>query len=132
MSEENVEVARQATEAFDRRDRAAWLALHDENVEAIPIRDWPEPEVRGSEGYWDFLVKMVDAWDPVPFGEAEYTDAGANKVLIHQRTEFRGRESGVGVDFEYWIVATIRQGKTRRVQWFVDRADALEAAGLSE
>jgi ketosteroid isomerase-like protein len=132
MSEENVEVMRQATDALLRRDRDAWLALHDEDVEAIPIRDWPEQEVRGREAVWEFMVKMVDAWERPPIEGVEFVDAGADKVLTHQRADFRGRGSGAEVEFEYWIVSTIQRGKVYRGQWFVDRADALEAAGLSE
>jgi len=30
------------------------------------------------------------------------------------------------------VVATFRHGKTIRIEWFSDRAAALEAAGLSE
>jgi ketosteroid isomerase-like protein len=131
MSQENVELMRQATEALLRRDRAAWLALHGEDVEAIPIPDWPEPAMRGRE-VWDFLVKLMDAFEPIPIGRVEFVDAGADKVLTHQRTDFRGRGSGAEVEFEYWIVSTIQEGQIRRGQWFVDRAEALEAAGLSE
>jgi hypothetical protein len=32
MSQENVEVIRQAVEAFDRRDRVAWLAFRNGKV----------------------------------------------------------------------------------------------------
>jgi ketosteroid isomerase-like protein len=132
MSQENVEIALQAAEALLRHDRAAWLALANEDVEAIPIRDWPESEVRGRETVWEFLVNMMDAFEPVPIDSAEFVDAGADKVLTHQRAVFRGSGSGAEVQFEYWFVTTIQQGKIRRGQWFVDRAEALEAAGLSE
>jgi ketosteroid isomerase-like protein len=131
MSQENVEVVRQAREAVLRRDRAAWLALHDEDAEAIPIRDWPESAVRGREAVWEFLVNLMDAVD-LPVGGVEFVDAGADKVLTHQRTDFQGRESGAEVEFEYWLVSTIHQGKIRRGQFFVDREEALEAAGLRE
>jgi ketosteroid isomerase-like protein len=35
MSQRNMDLARQATEAIDRRDQAAWLALHDEDFGVI-------------------------------------------------------------------------------------------------
>ena len=38
MSQENVETVRQSLEAFDRRDRAAWLALQDQDVEVTTTR----------------------------------------------------------------------------------------------
>jgi hypothetical protein len=38
----------------------------------------------------------------------------------------RGREAS------YWQVATFRNGKILRMEWFADRAEALEAVGLRE
>ena len=41
MSEENVELVRKALEALKRRDRTTWLAVHDDDFEVVPIRDFP-------------------------------------------------------------------------------------------
>jgi ketosteroid isomerase-like protein len=40
--------------------------------------------------------------------------------------------SGAEVELEQWFVATVRQGRILRVQWFTDRVEALKAAGPSE
>jgi ketosteroid isomerase-like protein len=46
MSEENVETVRQSLDAFDRRDRAAWLATRDDqDYEVVTDRYWPEADV---------------------------------------------------------------------------------------
>jgi|SRR5918994_335449 ketosteroid isomerase-like protein len=133
MSQENVETMRQSLDAFDRRDRDAWLVLRDPDSEVAPIDSWPESdEVRGREAAWDFYVKVTDAFERRPLGEVEVVDAGTDKVLVHQRNEVRGRSSGAEVELNYWLVATFRQGKILRDQWFADRSEALEAAGLSE
>jgi ketosteroid isomerase-like protein len=42
MSEENVEVVRRFLDAFNRGNRAAWLAWLDEDYEITSIGDWPE------------------------------------------------------------------------------------------
>jgi ketosteroid isomerase-like protein len=131
MSEENVELVRQAMEALLRRDRDAWFAIHDEEFEIVPVRDWPEGAVRGREAGWDFSMRIRDSFEWVP-REVERVDAGADKVLGHPRYDLRGVGSGVEVEYEQWFVATVRQGRILRLQWFTDRADALEAAGLSE
>ena len=34
--------------------------------------------------------------------------------------------------WSFWVVLTFREGKLRRFEWFADRAEALEAVGLSE
>ena len=52
MSQENVELVRQTEEALLRRDRDAWFAIHDEDFEIVPVRDWPEGGVRGREAAW--------------------------------------------------------------------------------
>jgi ketosteroid isomerase-like protein len=53
-------------------------------------------------------------------------------VIVVQRQFGTGRESGVPVEFFNAGVYTLRGGKIIRVEYFETRADALEAAGLSE
>jgi ketosteroid isomerase-like protein len=134
MSQENVETVRQMLEAFDRRDRAAWLAPRDDqDHEVVTDRYWPEADaVRGREAAWEFYVKVAEAFEQLPVADAELVDAGADKVLIHQRSDVRGRTSGPEVELNYWVVITFREGRIVRDQWFADPAEGLEAAGLSE
>ena len=53
-------------------------------------------------------------------------------MVVTARHRGRGRESGVAVDARFYEVYTLRDGKIVRVDEFVERAEALEAAGLSE
>lgn len=133
MSQQNVEIFRESLDAFDRRDRAAWLALRDQDFELIPSATWPEADaIRGREAAWEFYVKVVEAFEWRPYGDAKAVDAGADKVLVHQRDVVRGRASGADVELNYWVVVTFREGKMLCDQWFTDRAKALEAAGMSD
>jgi ketosteroid isomerase-like protein len=133
MSQENVETLRQSNEAFDRRDRAAWLATRDDqDYEVVTSRYWPEADaVRGGEAAWEFYVNVAEAFERLPV-DAELVDAGADKVLVHWRHDVRGRASGAEVEINYWIVVTFREGRIVRDEWFADRGQALEAAGLRE
>jgi hypothetical protein len=45
--------------------------------------------------------------------------------------EMRGRASGARVAWGYWQVVTFRNGKVLRIEWFGERAEALEAVGQS-
>jgi ketosteroid isomerase-like protein len=131
MSQENVAVARRLLGAFNRGDRAAWLALLDDDYEVVPVAEWPDPSaVRGGEAGWDFYVEIAHT---LSFGHAyiDFVDAGGDKVLGHQRHEAHGRTSGANVEIHYWIVMTCRNGKVLRDEWYTDRAEAFEAAGLS-
>jgi ketosteroid isomerase-like protein len=133
MSQENVERYRQALDAFNRRDRAAWAALSDPELENVPPRDWPESDsLRGYEAVWDFFVEAQDAWEESPFENVELIDAGNDKVVADVRREARGKASGASVAWNYWLVVTFRNGKAWRMEWFADRAEALEAVGPRE
>ena len=132
MSQENLEVMRRSFEAFNRRDRTAWLELRGEDCEIIPTGDWPDARMtRGREAAWDFYVDVADtlAFRAVV---ADLVDAGPAKVLVHQRHTAQGRTSGAEVEIDLWTLVTFRDGVIVRDEWFSDRAGALEAAGLSE
>jgi ketosteroid isomerase-like protein len=131
MSQENVEKARLAFDAFTGRDKRTWCELCDPDLEAIPVGEWPEGEIRGREAVWDFLVATDEPWEPGPYDLAEVID-GDDRVAVHLRRDLRGKSSGVEVEYDYWVVFTFRGGRMVRAQWFDGRLAALEAAGLSE
>ena len=132
MSDENVELVRRGAEALRSRDRTAWLAVNDADFEVVPLPDWPESGARGAEAAWDYYLEIFDAFESFPIDDAEVLDAGGDKVLLHYRLELSGAGSGAKVEFDTWGVFTIREGKILRAEWFPDRTDALEAAGLEE
>jgi ketosteroid isomerase-like protein len=133
MSEENVETLRRGLAAFNRRDRDAFVALCDAEVENVPPKEWPEnAPIRGPEAIWTFFVEAQDAWEQGSYEWGELIDAGGNKVVANQLREMRGKSSGAGVAWSYWVVLTLREGKVLRWEWFADRAEALQAAGLGE
>jgi ketosteroid isomerase-like protein len=132
MSQENVEAMRKALDAFNRRDRAAWLALCDPEFETVPSSDWPEIDpIQGPEAAWDFYVKADEPWEGSPYEYVDLMDGGNDKIVARQWREMRGKASGASVVYSYWFVATYRNGKALRAEWFASRAEALEAAGLS-
>ena len=133
MSQENVETLRRALEAFNRRDKATWIAICDSEIENFPPKEWPEnAPIRGAESIWDFYVEAVQAWDEGSFEWGELLDAENDKIVANQIRKMRGKTSGASVAWSYWVLFTFRNGKVLRSQWFADRAEALEAAGLSE
>ena len=133
MSQENVDLAQKGLDAFNRRDRAAWLALMDPDMEAVPPRDWPESApIRGSEAMWSFYVQNIEAFREGVLENVELIDAGNDRVLAHMRGEMQGRLSDASVVFSFWPVSTFRHGKTVRMEWFADQAEALKAVGLEE
>jgi ketosteroid isomerase-like protein len=124
----NVDLVRHGLEAFDRRDRAAWLALRDEHCEVVPAAVWPEVQtIHGSAAAWDFYIEATEAFAPYSVSNAEIVEAGTDKVLTHHKHRLRGRTSGAEIDFDYWVVVTLRDGKVVRDEWFTDAQAALRS-----
>jgi ketosteroid isomerase-like protein len=135
MSDENVETLRRALDAFNKRDRDSWMAACDPDAENFPPRDWPEnAPTHSAAAIWDFYVEAIRAWDGAEFSWGEFIDGrpDSETVVANQRAELRGKTSGAGVLWGYWVVFNFRDGRVIRSEWFADRAEALEAAGLSE
>jgi len=131
MSEENIERMRQALAAFERGDKETWRGFFHRDIEIVPMGDWPEARIRGREAVWDFAVAAEEPWEPGQYELDEVADGG-DLVAARMRRDLRGKSSGVEVEYDLWVVATFRDGKVTRAEWFEDRQAALEAAGLSE
>ena len=131
MSQGNAETFREMLAAFDRRDRETWLANCHEGYEMVPSATFPEAQaVRGREAVWDFYMQVVDSFERIEWArDVEVIDPGGDTLIVHQRSDVRGRVSGADVVLDYWIVINFRDGKVVRDEWFSDRAAALEAAG---
>jgi ketosteroid isomerase-like protein len=133
MSKENVETLRRALEAFNRRDKTTWIAACDSQIENFPPREWPEnAPILGAESIWDFYVEAVQTWDEGAFKWGELLDVENDQIVANQIRTMRGKASGASVAWSYWVLFTFRDGKVLRSEWFADRGEALEAAGLSE
>jgi len=132
MSQENVAIVRRAWEAFVRRDNDTALALYDPEIE-IDLRDENvgTRAYYGIEGVQRYFRDLMSAFGDMTSEVEEWIDAG-DQVVAMVRSYGRGRRSGVPVDMLEAHVWTVREGKLRRLQTFATKAEALEAAGLSE
>jgi uncharacterized protein len=132
MSQENVEVALAAVDAWNRGDREAWVALWDEEAEFYPLRAQLEGEsYRGHDGLDRFLREMAEDFENVRFEIDEMRDAGEQVIGIG-RFRARGRASGVDLNVPLGVVQRVQRGKIIYIRFFSEPAQALEAAGLSE
>ena len=80
----------------------------------------------------ELLRQNIEAFSEGAFEPVELIDAGKDNVVAHIRGEMHGKVSDASVSFSYWSVNTFRNGKGLRAQWFADRAEALQAVGLSD
>jgi ketosteroid isomerase-like protein len=133
MSQENLEIPRDLIEAYNRGDIPSFLELLDPDVEWIPIMAALEGRVyRGREGVRRWLDDIARDWEYFEPCYEEYHDLG-DRVLILGTWRARGRASGVELENQpaTWLYE-IKDGRAVWMRTFTDRAEALEAAGLSE
>ena len=62
MSQENVELARQAYDAFNRRDFGWLIALMDADAHLVPQLAAMEGEYHGHDGIRRWWQNLLDAW----------------------------------------------------------------------
>ena len=130
MSQENVEIVQRAFDAFHSRDtdRAEALATIDPNVVYSPVEDGPS---YGLNAIRDQFKRWESSWEGLVETAEEFIDAG-DRVVVTALYRGRGRGSGVPIEARFYAVYTLRDSRVVRVDEFTDRAEALEAAGLSE
>jgi ketosteroid isomerase-like protein len=132
MSEENVEIVRRMYEEAKTRPDALYEFLDDDI-------DWETTELdmagtaqgRGPDTVRSFFRSWVGAFEDWGYEAEDLIDAGDAVIAqIHQWG--RGKASGVMVENSFWQVWTLREGKAVRATHHRKKAEALEAAGLSE
>ena len=157
MSEENVEIARQVfpgsfdmVAVFGDPDvLAAWRQLIeplvDPDIETVGDPDYiamgpgtgvnegPRGLVaKGVDGFITFWRDWITAWETWSIGEPEFRDIDADRVLSIYDARARSKTAQVDMDFHPAHLLTFRDGKVVRAELFLNRVDALKAAGLSE
>jgi ketosteroid isomerase-like protein len=132
MSQENVELVREAFEAFERGDQDKRAQLLDPEVELHgTVGGLQEGQIARGQSEIDktFEAEDLEAWEERRLEPEEFIDAGDNVVvLLHEYR--RGRGSGIELETDTAVVVAVREGRVVRMQGYMDRAAALEAAGL--
>ena len=133
MSQENVEIVRNAFDAFTRGDIEGVLRLCDENILITQPKELPgvSRQQRGHSGVLEAFGIWPEQWDDFQIAILRTADLG-DYVVVTTRTGGRGKQSGVEVEMDFSFVFTVRDEKIIEWQLFVREDQALEAAGLRE
>lgn len=134
MSQENLEAVRQAFDAFNRGDIEGVVEICDPAVEWFPPAELPGVSAyHGHPGVRQAAADMLDVFGDLRAEPERLIEAG-DRVVVLFLWHGHGKGSGVSLDLfgEQATVFTMRNRKATRVQWYVDRSEALEAAGPSE
>jgi ketosteroid isomerase-like protein len=131
MSQQNVEIVRCIYDAYVSGDFEAAFSRIDPDV-TFDVSIHPEGEVyRGHQGVAEALRTWTGTWEGFRLEVQELIDAGDHIIGVEHQSG-RGRGSGLPLSQTYFSVFTIADAQVTRIAWVQSRADALEAAGLSE
>ena len=132
MSQENVELVRRCFAALEAGHRDEALATLDPAIEWIAVPGLlPDAEdFVGHAGVTKWFSKMDDAWAELRFDPHELLDAG-DQVVAVVAVSGRGKSSGILAEGLLYQVWTARNGLLVRLESYLDRSQALEAAGAS-
>jgi ketosteroid isomerase-like protein len=133
MPQENVELARAGYAAFNRGDIDGLLDLCVADVEwwdgAAPL---DTSAVTGKDAVRAFFETVMEPWEEIRREPDEIIDLGGDRVLVLFTQSVRGKGSGIEVDAQAGDLLTFREGRLARWIGYSDRAEALQAGGLSE
>jgi ketosteroid isomerase-like protein len=131
MSQENVEIVREAHQRFTETGEPIWDRVDaDTEVFDHDIPDARNP-YRGVQGITDWLSDFSEAWDNYAMELERVIDAG-DRIVSLFRIHAVGAGSGVPVERGDAMVWTFRDGMLARLDYFNDQGQALEAIGLRE
>jgi ketosteroid isomerase-like protein len=131
MSQENLKFVLDGYARFNAGEKEAGLWFWHDDGEYHAAREDPDSAVhRGFDAVRAQFARWVDAYPDLTVEPLEAKENG-DKVFLWVRFSGHGEESGAPVEMELAHVITMRDGKVARTVEYFDRAEALEAAGLS-
>ena len=134
MSQESVETVRRVWEIV--ASEGIVDAVLESFTEDCVMEDFPELPDRGvyvgREGVREIARHFQEMWGDFVQEPIEFIDAGEDLVFGVVAMRGQGRDSGAPLDASAFWVHELKDGKLARMRAFTTRAQALEAAGLSE
>ena len=132
MSQQNVEVVQEIYDRLNRGDVEGVVELCDDDfLMDMSERVFNPDTYRGHDGIRRFYDGVSDAWESYRWN-VEETRVEGEMVVAMLHCQGRSREGGPQVDRRVAWLWKLREGRAVALRAYRDRADALEAAGLTE
>ena len=133
MSRENVEIVRRFIEAWSEHDVAELTKYLDPDaVFHSAITNVVGETCVGRDQILGVFDRWEQEWSELRWEVDEYVDVDECQVVTLHRVIATGRASGVTTERELGGLIEIREGLVVRQWIYLDRNEALEAAGLTE
>jgi ketosteroid isomerase-like protein len=131
MSERDVQVAREALDAYNAMDVQRVLSFLDPECEMLMLRSLLDgTPYHGHTAALQFFRDMADEWTSWRIEPEEFRDLGEGRVLLLANFKGRARASGNEVSSPAAWLIELRGELIYHVRAFTDRAASLEYLGL--
>lgn len=130
MSQENVEIWRSNLDASRRGDWELITATFGPDILVRTDPRWPESCVFGREAVIRWYQGLTDAAGS-DFTSEEVIDL-RDRLLVRERGNIHGQESGVEGEQRSTAIVTFRAGRVILVEYFLDHREALKTVGLEQ
>lgn len=132
MSQENIDRLRAGYEAFNETGEIGveHLARDFEMRQASSIID-TAGVFHGQDALRDALRELRDSFEWLTFEAEKFIEAPEGEVVVLIRARGRGQGSGVEIDNPIAHVWTFRDDKAVGLVVYEDRAEAMEAVGVT-
>jgi ketosteroid isomerase-like protein len=134
MSQENVEIVRDAVVAYNRGDLDTLLAYCADDIDYRAVEGALDDRgpMHGKDAVRAYFQDWLDTFDDLKAEPLELIEAPDEQVVTVLRFGGRAKLSGVEADLTFAVVYMLRDGKVARGREYWTKDEALEAAGLSE
>jgi ketosteroid isomerase-like protein len=133
VSQENVDLTRSSFEAFERGDVDWMQSQCTSDVVIVQPPDVPDAKsYEGSSAIAQAIDDWPKQWEDFRLEVTEIIDVSDDLLISVTRHTGRGRTSGIELDFEVFYVHHVRDGKLARLEMFLSREQALQAAGTAQ
>jgi ketosteroid isomerase-like protein len=129
VSQQNVEIVERAVAAVNERDLDAYLACCTDDIELSTPWQGVTGVYQGAEGIRRFFVDLGDTTPDFQIVIEHLAPVGPSRVLAFTRGTATGRASGIATATDSGNVYDLVGGKIRRIRIYLDREQALKAAG---
>jgi ketosteroid isomerase-like protein len=147
MSEEAVASVRQTFEqasrvkdpsgrvidVLDPESLAVVFGSFDPDIEVKEDPSFPEAGTyRGIDAVSTYFGQFSESFAEFTFEAEDFVDVGDDRVLVLFHIRNRGKGSGATTEARPGWIYTVRDGRVVHIEAYLDRDEALAAAGLSD
>jgi ketosteroid isomerase-like protein len=131
MSQENVEIVKRMVDVWNRGDLAGWAEGLHEEIKWVPLAENTQTEtICGADATLAFVKDWLEPWEEYRIEVLRILDAGDWFVMCTRQSA--RHSTGAEISMDMHAAGTLREGKLVEMKWFMEEADAREAAGLTD